>query len=503
MKRILFFSVLLVLPFLSMKAAVDPNFYVYLCFGQSNMEGNATPEAIDKQYVDPCFQTMACVNFSDPARTMGQWYTAYPPIVRQGTGLGMADYFGRTMVKNLPENVKVGVVDVAIGGTKIEGFIQEEVAGYIASMDPSSEGWLINYFKAYDNDPYKRLVDMAKIAQQSGVIKGILLHQGESNNTQSDWPQKVKTIYNRLISDLGLNANDVPLFVGEMLSQAAGGACWAHNNVIATVPDVIPNSYVISSDGCPGKDDHLHFTAQGYRIMGQRYAQKALHLMGIEAEIDDPTASATYQIDKRFTSLAEIGSTPFAIVNETLGKAFYGSAEQHLGFDIYASAFVDTNTGNLWKLESCSDVANGYFLRLITPQGTEYQVWGGYAPGYLNSQPLDGYCSFILGNSETNPNAKHNGQDIVNGAVWQMEYVSGKGFSMKNVGTGKYLKTNDTAKYDDPTYFQFCTLKVATGMHSVVRNIVTDNRYYTLDGRQVEHPTKGIYIYNGKKVVIK
>lgn len=108
---------------------------------------------------------------------MGQWDTATPPLVRQGTGLGIADYFGRTMVKNLPENVKVGVVDVAIGGTKIEGFMQDKVEAYIASMDPKNEGWLINYFKAYDNDPYKRLVDMAKIAQQSGVIKGILLHQ--------------------------------------------------------------------------------------------------------------------------------------------------------------------------------------------------------------------------------------------------------------------------------------------------------------------------------------
>ena len=152
MKKFLLFSALFALITLNVKAAVDPNFYIYLCFGQSNMEGNATPEAQDKSYVDPRFQTLACVNFSDPSRTMGQWYTAYPPIVRQGTGLGMADYFGRTMVANLPSNVKVGVVDVAIGGTKIEGFMQDKVADYIASMNPSTEGWLINYLAAYDND---------------------------------------------------------------------------------------------------------------------------------------------------------------------------------------------------------------------------------------------------------------------------------------------------------------------------------------------------------------
>ena len=127
MKKFLLSFVLLFACLSGVRAEVDPNFYVYLCFGQSNMEGNAVPEAIDKENVDPRFKMMACVDFNNPKRTMGEWYTATPPIVREGTGLGMADYFGRTMVKNLPEDVTVGVVDVAIGGTKIEGFISELV----------------------------------------------------------------------------------------------------------------------------------------------------------------------------------------------------------------------------------------------------------------------------------------------------------------------------------------------------------------------------------------
>ena len=73
---------------LGAKGEVDPNFYVYLCFGQSNMEGNAAPESVDYENISPRFQMLACVDFQNPARTMGQWYTATPPIVRQGTGLG-------------------------------------------------------------------------------------------------------------------------------------------------------------------------------------------------------------------------------------------------------------------------------------------------------------------------------------------------------------------------------------------------------------------------------
>ena len=422
----------------------EPQFYVYLCFGQSNMEGNATAEAQDKT-VDPRFQMLACVDFSSPKRKMGEWYTATPPLVRQGTGLGMADYFGRTMVANLPENIKVGVIDVALGGTKIEGFISEEVAGYIKN----EADWLKNYFKAYNNDPYKRMVDMAKIAQQTGVIKGILLHQGESNNGQSDWPKKVKLIYDRLMNDLNLNPEEVPLFVGETVSQAAGGACWHHNSVIAKVPNVIPNSYVISSADCPQKGDGLHFTAQGYRIMGQRYAKAALKVLGIEAQIDEPTKPASaYALDKKFTNLDKIGNTPVAIYNEASDKAFFGSDNQNLGYDVLSVALQKSNAVLSFRLEKSG---SNYLLRGITPDGSEYNIWG--SPGYLNSQPVDGWCSFILGLNN------QNGQDIKDGAVWKIEYVSGKGFSLLNVGTGKYLQDASPAKYDDPMYFSFYSLK--------------------------------------------
>ena len=434
---------------------VDPKeqFHIYLCFGQSNMEGNATPEAMDKKDVDPRFQMLACVNFNNPKRTMGEWYTATPPIVREGTGLGMADYFGRTMVKYLPEDIKVGVVDVAIGGTKIEGFISEEVADYIK---PEAD-WLKNYFKAYDNDPYKRLVDMAKIAQESGVIKGILLHQGESNNTQQDWPKKVKLIYDRLLEDLNLKAEETPLFVGEMVSKQEGGACWGHNAVIAKVPSVIPNSYVISSANCPQKGDGLHFTAQGYRIMGQRYAKAALEVMGIDAEIEEPAAPATeFELDKKFTSLKKVGTNPFVIYDEATKMAFYGPENQNLGYDALSSALQKSNATIGFKLEASGKY---YLLRAITPNDEEYNIWG--SPGYLNSQPVTGWCSFILGLKDSSGNLQY-GQDMENGALWEVKYVKDKGFTLKNVGTGKYLQDASPAKYDEPAYFSFYSYKEVT-----------------------------------------
>ena len=46
----------------SAQAAVDPNFYIFLCFGQSNMEGAARPEAEDLKSPGPRFLLMPAVD---------------------------------------------------------------------------------------------------------------------------------------------------------------------------------------------------------------------------------------------------------------------------------------------------------------------------------------------------------------------------------------------------------------------------------------------------------
>ncbi|MGI6233552.1 MAG: sialate O-acetylesterase, partial [Prevotella sp.] len=84
--------------------AQDNNFYIYLCLGQSNMEGNAPFEARDT-IVDSRFQMLATVDNPRLGRRMGNWYPARAPLCRPETGLTPADYFGRTMVKQLPSNI--------------------------------------------------------------------------------------------------------------------------------------------------------------------------------------------------------------------------------------------------------------------------------------------------------------------------------------------------------------------------------------------------------------
>ena len=257
--------------------AQNPNFHIYLCFGQSNMEGQGTIEAQDKT-VNSRFKVMQAVTCSNLGRTKGKWYTAVPPLCRCWSGLSPADYFGRTMIENLPENISVGVVNVSVAGCKIELFDKVNYQKYTATI---TEDWLKNIIAEYNGNLYAHLVEVAKLAQKDGVIKGILLHQGESNTGDIQWPTKVKAIYNNLITDLALNPDSVPLLAGEVVHSDQGGLCASMNSIIANLPKTLPNSYVISSSQCTDATDNLHFNSAGYRELGKRYARKMLSIMGI------------------------------------------------------------------------------------------------------------------------------------------------------------------------------------------------------------------------------
>ena len=64
--------------------------------------------------VDPRFRVLADFDQPDRGRKMGEWYDAIPPLTRRTRGISLVDYFGRTMVANLPEKYRVGVVKLGV-----------------------------------------------------------------------------------------------------------------------------------------------------------------------------------------------------------------------------------------------------------------------------------------------------------------------------------------------------------------------------------------------------
>lgn len=265
--------ILLFLFFQTLGYAQDKNFHIYVCFGQSNMEGHSKFEDQDT-LVNHRFYSLQAVDCPDLNRKKGEWYLAKPPITRCNTGLTPADYFGKTLVENLPDSIRIGIVNVSIGGCHIQLFDKDSVTNYVHR----APNWMKGMLAAYDNNPYDRLVEMGKIAQQSGVIKGILLHQGESNTGDQDWPNKVSRVYHNLLKDLGLQEEKTPLLAGELLAADQGGKCASMNTIIQTLPQTLKNAHVASSKDCEGVADGLHFSTAGYRQLGINYAKIVLAL---------------------------------------------------------------------------------------------------------------------------------------------------------------------------------------------------------------------------------
>jgi len=263
--------------------AQDPNFYIFLCFGQSNMEGAARPEAQDLKSPGPRFLWMPAVDYPAtetlPARKMGEWYEAIPPLCRPNTGLTPADWFGRTLVASLPENIKIGVIHVAIGGIDIKGFLPDSIDNYVKTKAPN---WMKGMLAAYDNNPYQRLVTLAKKAQKDGVIKGILMHQGETNTGDPKWAGMVKQVYDNLCGDLQLKPEEVNLYAGNIVQAGGKGVCIGCKKQIDELPLTLHTSQVISSDDCTNGPDRLHFDAAGYRELGCRYGEAVARFLGYE-----------------------------------------------------------------------------------------------------------------------------------------------------------------------------------------------------------------------------
>lgn len=590
----LFYSIMMMCGLLAAKpvavnAAVDPDFHVYICFGQSNMEGNAQWETIDNQFVDSRFQMLATTNFDNPQRTLGNWYTAYCPIVSPMGKLGPSDYFGRTMVAAMPSNVKIGVVAVAMGGSPIEMFDKDK---YQAKMqEKNSDGttpWHVtlatNY---YGGNPYGRIIEMAKKAQQSGVIKGILLHQGCSNNGDPNWPNEVKKIYNDMLTDLGLNAADVPLFVGETEYQNMGGGCYGHNAVVAQIPSVIPTGHVVSAEGLPGNGvDAWHFSPAGYRTLGKRYAYEALKVMSLPTQknaaytlpdnlvnfytttglkqIDDlvirVNASRTVTVNALFadghqeivTREAQFQLPDFLTITDgKLTATKEGSGDVTVTYTDFTGKAVSTTfhvegtlqgNNHILAVDNKTAGTNPWDKQLHAKLSSPMTIGKTYVVKATIKADNGGDCAlWPIWTGSPNRDEWNNSTDLLYlsavkltstfqeftwefDATWAMDmlqFAFGKiggmvyfdDISCVEKGTTNDLVVNGSFESDDLSQWEviswanqtMTTIEdPTTGITTMDRGTkATDNVIYTLDGRRVTNPQKGLYIVNGRKVVIK
>jgi len=322
----------------SANAAPDPNFHIYLAFGQSNMEGQANIESQDKT-VDKRFQVLWTTNETNCGKKLGKWSDAVPPLASCSSKLGPADYFGRTMVEKTDSQIRVGIVDVAVAGCSIQLFDSPISQSYMNQQ----AGWFKQKVEAYGGKPYERLIEMAKKAQEDGVIKGIIFHQGETDAGDGQWPSKVKAVYDRILKDLGLEG-DIPFLAGEVLRS---GMSKGANNNIAKLPQQSKNFYVISSEGfnqALGDGQNVHFTSQEYRDFGKRYAEKMIEVLGDKIK---PVAAASSSSEAPSSSSVESSSSESSSSVAESSSSVVASSSSTVGGIVIPNAMYSVSVGRV------------------------------------------------------------------------------------------------------------------------------------------------------------
>lgn len=237
--------------------APDETFHLYLLIGQSNMAGRGE---MDPQATEPHPRVLALDRNN-------RWLPATDPIHfdKPIAGVGPGLTFGKVMADHAL-SARIGLIPCAVGGSPI------------STWQPGG------YWEQTGSHPYDDAIARTQFAQQSGSLRGILWHQGESDSNEQDAEQyldRLETLIARLRS--ALIGPDVPFIAGALGEFVVARNPWAQvvNDSLLNLPGRVKWTACVSADGLDHKGDHLHFDTASARERGQRYAKAMIQLANL------------------------------------------------------------------------------------------------------------------------------------------------------------------------------------------------------------------------------
>lgn len=238
--------------------AQDQNYWIFLVIGQDNMIGKADAGTSTNGF--------------------------------------LLDSFSKTIAETA-KGKRIGFVTVTLPVSPIIAFDKQNYRNYVSNVTVESNKKAL---EKYDNNPYGKLVSMARSAQNKGIVKGILLQQDGIDNYNEAWLKRMRRIYYDIVGDLSLDSTKVPLLIGEVGRAEYGGKYAAANETYGKMHKVLQYSFVVSSANCPLADNKIYYSKEGLENLGRKFAIKALQGIGYEFPEVRRTTSITKQtIDRK------------------------------------------------------------------------------------------------------------------------------------------------------------------------------------------------------------
>jgi hypothetical protein len=250
------------------EAQPDSSFHLYLLVGQSNMAGRGE---ITASYRDLQYNNIFMLDKS------GKWIKAShplhfdkPAIVGVGPGLAFAKAMAEadsihhllrsedTRLSPVP-GIKIGLVPCAVGGTSIRAWTPG------------------GYDSATRTHPYDDALLRIAEARKSGIFKGIIWHQGESDSKSPEASQYLKNLQilvERLRTATGVPA--LPFVAGELGTFRPNYQLI--NFELQKLSVTIPASALAGSRDLMHKGDSTHFDSRSADELGKRMADAMIIL---------------------------------------------------------------------------------------------------------------------------------------------------------------------------------------------------------------------------------
>lgn len=232
-------------------------FWIFILVGQSNMAGRGQVEPEDTIPND----RILSINQDDKWILAKEPLHFYEPVL---TGLDCGMSFANNLLDKIPDDVTVGILPCAIGGSSVEQWLGDSLYRGVR---------LFSNFK-----------EKADLAGKSGIIKGLLWHQGESNAKPELIPSYKEKLVHLLTAFRTYIDNDsLPVVAGQLgayTEPEERQKRWnSINSIIREIAAEDPFVGVIETKDLTEKGDKVHFDSKSQRTMGERFAREMLRLL--------------------------------------------------------------------------------------------------------------------------------------------------------------------------------------------------------------------------------
>ncbi|MFU8894356.1 MAG: sialate O-acetylesterase [Luteolibacter sp.] len=215
--------------------------HIYLLIGQSNMAGRA-PITDAEKVVPPRTLLLNAENNWEPAtHPFNQYSTIRKGLEMQKLGPGYN--FAMVMSEAVP-SITLGLIVNARGGSSIREWQRGQKA-------------------------YQDALERARAAKSSGQLRGILWHQGESDQNDADYLAKLTELIANFRADLELP--ELPFVAGQVNNVPL------INEQVARLPETVPHTRFVSAEGLTAYD-RWHFDTASTLLLGKRYAEQMIEL---------------------------------------------------------------------------------------------------------------------------------------------------------------------------------------------------------------------------------